>query len=171
MEFYIAQALGLFSFILGGYTFFQKSDARLKFSMLCLFACQSLHFFLLGASVAAAANILNFLRTFIAIKYNSPRIGLLFIAANIIWGSYLYQSPISILPILGAGLGTFAVFFLQGIKMRLAFITGAVCWITHNIVVQSVGGVLLESVVIIANVITICRLYCQQKEELLRHDK
>ncbi|MGJ8691362.1 MAG: YgjV family protein [Thalassotalea sp.] len=161
MDLNIAQAFGLLSFVFGTYTFLQKNDQRLKVSMLCLFTCQSIHFFLMGSPTAAAANILNLLRTFISLKFNKPWLGALFIAANIAWGVYLYQSMISILPTIGACLGTYAVFYLQAIKMRLAFILAALCWITHNIVVNSVGGILLESIVIIANTITAIRIYLQ----------
>ena len=159
MELNIAQAFGLLSFALGIYTFLQKNDRRLKLSMLCLFSCQSIHFFLMGYPNAAAANILNFFRAFISIKFNTPWLGGIFILANIVWGIYLYESIVSVLPIIGACCGTYAVFFLDNIKMRVAFIIGALCWITHNFIVGSVGGILLETIVILANTITIIRIH------------
>lgn len=159
MDLYIAQGFGLLSFAIGTYTFLQKNDTRLKSSMLCLFACQSIHFFLMGSTSAVAANILNFFRTFISIKFNTPWLGVLFIIANISWGLFLYQSMVSLLTIIGACCGTYAVFFLDGIKMRIAFIIGAFCWIIHNIIVGSVGGILLESIVIIANTTTIISIH------------
>ena len=162
MEFYIAQGFGLLSFAIGTYTFLQKDDRHLKISMLFLFGCHTIHFFLMGASTAAAANLLSFLRTFISIKYNKPFVGILFILANISWGLYLYQSPVSILPIIGASIGTYAVFFLSGIKMRIAFIIGALSWITHNLIVGSVGGIMLETIVLIANATTIIRIYLSE---------
>ena len=164
MDFNFAQSLGLLSFILGTYTFLQKNDKQLKVSMLCLFACQTAHFFLLGSPTAAAANLLSLIRTFISIKFKMPWVGIVFITANIVWGGILFETMLSILPILGACCGTYAVFFLHGIKMRLAFILGAVCWITHNILVGSIGGILLELIVIIANALTIVRIYLYNKQ-------
>lgn len=164
MDFNFAQSLGLLSFMLGTYTFLQKNDKQLKVSLLCLFVCQTAHFYLLGSPTAAAANLLSLFRTFISIKFNKPWVGMVFITVNMIWGGILFDSMLSILPILGACCGTYAVFFLHGIKMRLAFILGAVCWITHNILVGSIGGILLEIIVIIANALTSVRIYLHNKQ-------
>lgn len=155
---FVAQGFGLLAFVFGLITFMQKNDDRLKFYMLCLFASQVIHFYLMGAATASAVNLLNFIRTFISLKYNKVWLGVTFILINIAWGTYLYQSPISILPILGSCIGTYSVFFLQGIKMRLAFMLGAVCWLTHNTMILSIGGMLLETIVFLGNVVTIIRL-------------
>jgi len=62
-------------------------------------------------------------------------------------------------PILGTCIGTYALFCLAGIKMRLAFICGAICWLTNNILVGSIGGTLLEMTLLMVNCFTIWRLY------------
>jgi hypothetical protein len=43
--------------------------------------------------------------------------------------------------------------------MRLAFICGAICWLTNNILVGSIGGTLLEMTLLMVNCFTIWRLY------------
>ncbi|MDT0594621.1 YgjV family protein [Glaciecola petra] len=154
----VAQGFGLLAFVFGLVTFLQKNDDKLKLYMLCLFASQVIHFYLMGAATASAANLLNLIRTFISLKYNKVWLGVIFIVINIAWGAYLYQSPLSILPILGSCFGTFSIFFLQGIRMRLAFIFGAICWLTHNAMILSIGGILLETIVILGNLVTIMRL-------------
>lgn len=155
----LAQSFGILAFLFGLITFLQKNDERLKLYMLCLFSCQIVHFYLMGAAAASAANVLNLVRTFVSLKFNQLWVGALFLILNVLWGAYLYQSPISILPILGSCFGTFSVFYLSGIKMRLALIAGAFCWITHNIYIFSIGGILLESIVIFGNLVTIYRLH------------
>ncbi|NVK23367.1 MAG: YgjV family protein [Gammaproteobacteria bacterium] len=62
------------------------------------------------------------------------------------------------LPIIAACFGTYAIFFLSGIKMRIAFMCGAACWIINNAYIGSIGGVLLEVMVLIANTVTIYRI-------------
>ena len=158
MTLFIAQAFGIFAFLFGVITFLQKNDDRLKLYMLCLYACQIVHFYFMGAATASAANVLNFIRTIVSLKYNGTWIGLVFLTLNIAWGSYLYQSPISILPILGSLFGTYSVFYLSGVKMRLCLMAGASCWMIHNVVILSIGGILLETIVIFGNLYTIIAL-------------
>lgn len=153
-----AQLLGLLSFLIGLYAFSQKSDHKLKVSLGCLFICQTLHFYFLGVPTAAAANFLSFIRTIASVWLNKPYMGWLFIGLNIVWGGFLFTSPLGVLPIIAACLGTYGLFFLSGIKLRLAFMTGAICWIINNIIVGSIGGVLLETMVLVTNLITIVRL-------------
>ncbi|MDC2888662.1 YgjV family protein [Psychrosphaera algicola] len=120
--------------------------------------CQTLHFYLLGSTNGAIANGISFIRTVISIKFHGKYLGWIFLALNILWGVPMVESAVDVLPIIAACCGTFAIFFLQGIKMRLAFMTGAVCWIVNNVIVGSIGGVMLESMVLITNLITIIRL-------------
>lgn len=164
----VAQGFGLLAFVFGLITFLQKNDDRLKFYLLFLYTSQIVHFFLMGAATASAANVLNLIRTFVALKFNTTSTGIIFILLYIAWGAYLYQSPISILPILGSCIGTYSIFFLSGIRMRLAFMVGAVCWLTHNALILSFGGMLLETIVILGNVVTIVRLKKSQKITVLK---
>ncbi|MCU8536060.1 YgjV family protein, partial [Vibrio vulnificus] len=64
-------------------------------------------------------------------------------------------------PIVGTVIGTYSLFVLSGIRMRIGFLAGATCWLINNILVGSIGGTLLEMTVIIMNLITIYRLYRQ----------
>ncbi|MCP3862549.1 MAG: YgjV family protein, partial [Aestuariibacter sp.] len=52
---------------------------------------------------------------------------------------------------------------LSGIKMRLAFLYGALCWLTNNIIVGSIGGTMLEATLLMVNSFTIWRLYILKK--------
>jgi hypothetical protein len=55
---------------------------------------------------------------------------------------------------------------LRGIQMRIAFLIGACCWLTNNILVGSIGGTLLELTVITVNSLTIFRMLREQKRAL-----
>ncbi|HCL12817.1 MAG TPA: YgjV family protein, partial [Alteromonas sp.] len=73
-------------------------------------------------------------------------------------------------PIMGTCIGTYALFCLSGIKMRLAFICGAICWLTNNILVGSIGGTLLEMTLLMVNCFTIWRLYVAGKLKISEKD-
>lgn len=158
IEVNLAQLLGLLSFILGVLAFYQKEDHKLKLFMLLLFLNQTIHFFLLGAITSSTASFINLVRTIIATKVNSLSIALFFILINVLFGFYFANNALSFLPIAAASLGTFSLFCLNGIKMRLVLLCGSCLWLSNNIIVGSIGGIMLEVMVIIINIHTIIQL-------------
>ena len=60
---------------------------------------------------------------------------------------------------LAAGvLGTYGMFMLEGIPMRLLLAAAAFCWVLSNAFVGSIGGTAAESLILLTNAITIARL-------------
>lgn len=154
----LGQLFGVLAFLIAVYSFTQKNDIKLKLSLIVMFSFQTAHFFFLGSVTGTIANVLNFFRTIISVKTNHKIIGIVFIAINIVWGAFNVNQVLEICPIFGACFGTYAIFYASGIRMRKLFICGAVFWLTNNIYLGSVGGILLEVSVIVANIITIYRL-------------
>ncbi|MGF1735670.1 YgjV family protein [Photobacterium satsumensis] len=162
-ELSLAQALGFVSFVLGIAAFYQKDDKKLKVVMVIFNINHMMHFFLLGAVTAGFSALLSAFRTALSVKFQSKYLAYFFIACNLIVGFYLADRWLDLLPIAGACIGTYALFCLEGIKLRLAFFVGALCWLSNNIVVGSIGGTLLEATLLSVNVVTMLRLYHQQK--------
>ena len=155
----IAQAVGFLSLFLGILCFYQKNDRKLKLTMVVFNLSQAIHFAMLGAMTACISAIIGLLRTWVSIKTQSRYVAYAFIALTLLWGVYLAEKLVDMLPIAGACIGTYALFCLKGIAMRCAFLAGACCWLANNIIVGSIGTSLLETVLIIVNVSTIIRLY------------
>ncbi|WEM44946.1 YgjV family protein (plasmid) [Photobacterium sp. DA100] len=162
-ELSLAQALGFVSFALGITAFYQKDDKKLKVVMVIFNINHMLHFFLLGAVTAGFSALLSAFRTALSVKFQSKLLAYFFIACNLVVGFYLAEQWLDLLPIAGACIGTYALFCLEGIKMRLAFLVGALCWLSNNIAVGSIGGTLLEATLLSVNVVTMLRLYRQQR--------
>lgn len=162
-EFNFAQAVGLLSFILGIVCFYQKDDRKLKIVMVAMNVNHALHFALLGATTAVASSILSLLRTFLAIHTDSKAMAYLFIVVTASWGVYLADHWYDLFPVVGSCIGTYTVFCLRGIIMRVGFLAGAVCWLINNILVGSIGLTLLESTLILVNLNTIRRLHLAKK--------
>ncbi|MGF1680325.1 YgjV family protein [Photobacterium minamisatsumaniensis] len=158
-ELSLAQGLGFVSFALGVSAFYQKDDRKLKLMMVLLNLNHTVHFFLLGAITSAMSALLSAFRTGLSIKYQSRALAYIFIGFNLAAGFWLAQSWIDLLPIMGACIGSYALFCLNGIKMRLAFVVGAVCWLVNNFIIGSIGGVMLELTLLSVNLSTIYRLY------------
>jgi hypothetical protein len=146
IELSIAQWLGLLSFALGIASFYQRDDKKLKILMLVL----------------QLNNVLSVARTGFAIRIRSRRLAYAFIALSFIVGWMIGDTWTDIFPILGTSMGTYAMFCLSGIRMRVAFLMGSAFWLTNNIIVGSIGGTLLEMTIVIVNLNTIRRLYKSQ---------
>lgn len=158
-----AQVLGFFSFVLGIYAFYQKDDKKLKIIMVIFNLNHLVHFILLGSIVSALSTLLSAIRTTTAIYISSARVAALFIIVGLSSAAYLADSLWDLWSMLGMSIGTYAVFVLKGIQMRIAFILGAICWLINNILVGSIGGILLEATLISVNITTIIRLLREQK--------
>ncbi len=154
-----AQALGFVSYALGILCFYQRDDKRLKIIMLTMNLNNTIHFALLGAATASLGSILSVFRTGLSLKTKKKSVAIIFILITMLLGYLVGESLGDVFPILGACIGTYALFCLSGIQMRLAFLAGAMCWLTNNIIVGSIGGTLLEMTLIIINGNTIRRLY------------
>lgn len=162
----LAQVLGYISFILGVSTFYQKDDKKLKIAMLIFNLNHVLHFLLLGSIVSVLSALLSALRTATAIYVSSKTVTVGFIFISLVCGVWLSNSIWELWPILGTIIGTYSVFVLKGIQMRIGFLIGATCWLINNILVGSIGGTLLEVTVISVNVMTIFRLLKEQQQTL-----
>ncbi len=161
VEIDLAQALGFLSFGLGISTFYQKNDRHLKILMLVFNLNHLLHFLLLGSMLSALSALLSALRTTTSIFTSSKWVAAIFILIGIVSGLGMAEHWWELWPIVGTVIGTYSLFVLSGIRMRIGFLAGATCWLINNILVGSIGGTLLEMTVIIMNLITIYRLYRQ----------
>lgn len=169
-EFNLAQAFGMLSFVLGILCFYQKDDQHLRIMMVVMNLNHALHFALLGATTACLSSLLSVVRTGLSIKTRSRIVAYIFMVITLALGIYMADEWYDLFPILGTCIGTYALFCLAGIKMRLAFLCGAICWLTNNILVGSIGGTLLEMTLLMVNCFTIFRLYRAGKLNLSGSD-
>ncbi|WP_065677271.1 YgjV family protein [Vibrio celticus] len=160
------QVVGYISFILGISTFYQKDDRKLKIVMVVFNLNHMLHYLLLGSIVSALSALLSALRSATAIYVSSKVVAVIFISISLVSGVWLSNDIWEFWPILGTIIGTYSVFVLKGIQMRIGFLIGATCWLTNNILVGSIGGTLLEVPLISVNLMTIFRLLKDQRQTL-----
>jgi hypothetical protein len=156
--FSLAQCIGYIAFILGVSAFLQKSDRRLK----ALNSCQSLvyavHFTLLGNPSAAACSLISGIRAYLSLKTRSPYLAAVIIGINVALGFVFAKGVAGWLPVIGACLGTLAMFLMRGVRMRIVLLMSTSMWLANNILSGSIGGTLLETTIATVNSITIIRL-------------
>ncbi|AYV23608.1 MULTISPECIES: YgjV family protein [Vibrio] len=156
--FSVGQALGFLSFGLGISTFYQKSDRQLKILMFVFNINHLLHYLLLGSTVSAVAAGLSAARTLASIHTRSKLVAAVFIVVAGGFGYWIADGVGQLWSIIGTVIGTFSMFVLSGVAMRVGFLVGATCWLINNVLVGSIGGTLLEATLIVTNLVTIYRL-------------
>jgi hypothetical protein len=156
---YFAQGLGFVSYILAILCFIQKDDRHLKSMMILMNLNHALHFYLLNAVTSSLCCLFSAGRTAISIKTKEKWIAGLFIILTGLIGYLTVAQWTDYIAVLGSCLGTFALFCLTGIKMRWGILIGSCLWLINNILIGSLGGILLETTVIIINLTTIYKLH------------
>jgi len=154
-----AQCLGYVAFILGVAAFLQKSDRRLKVLIAGESLVYAVHFWLLGVLPASANALTTAVRTSLSLKVRAVWLSVLFVAIHLCVGVCFAKTPAGWLTVIGSCVSTVAVFQMRGLPMRLMMLFSTGCWLANNIISHSIGGAALESVIAIANAITILRIF------------
>lgn len=160
IEFWLspAQLLGYAAFAFGLACFAQRDDRRFKLFMAAECAAYIGHFALLGQSTAVASTTVSLLRSLAAIRAKRSAVGIFFILLSATLGLWLMQGWLSLLPILASCIGTYALFFLDGLRMRALMLFGTLLWLANNLLIGSIGGTALEAVLALTNAHTIWRM-------------
>jgi len=106
--------------------------------------------------------MVSMIRNLITIKVRSRRVMMVFMLFSIT-GFFSIQRPSEALGVMGMCVGTYSLFMLDGIKLRLGLLTGSLLWLGNNIALGSIGGSLLEACSASMNAVTLYRLYSDKK--------
>ena len=128
-----------------------------------VFAC---HFFMLAAYAGMAVGIINCFRIGLSIKFHrSNKMMFSFMVIYLIVGYFIYNTPSDVLPIISSLLGTFSLYKLSGIKLRIFGLIGSCSWLTYGIIHHSIGGIMTETSAMVLNLTTIGRLMRDKKKD------
>jgi hypothetical protein len=163
--FSITQLFGYLAFFFGVGCFLQKNDVRFKVFMAIECVSYVIHFWLLGNLTACASSAVSVGRSLAAIRSRSRWVALIFVLLSLGMGVWLAKSWLSMLPIVASCIGTTALFLLSGIRMRLLMLIGTTLWLINNIASGSIGGTMLESVILTTNSWTIFRMMRDQRRD------
>jgi hypothetical protein len=154
----IAQAVGLLAFGVGITAFWQRDDQRFRMQLTAFSGIICAHFFLMGAPAAGLSAALSGVRTLVSTRTRNLAVMLGFMLVVWLVGLPKVSEPMQLLALIGTTLGTFGLFRLQGVPLRLCMLTGTLCWLAHNIWLGSIGGSLIEVSFLVVNGITMVRL-------------
>lgn len=166
--FSFAQITGYIAFFVGIYAYLQKNDQRLK--LLSAFECATgvLHFWLMADPAASITLAISFFRSIFSLYTRSIRVALFFIIIICLCGYTFAQSWHALFPVMGSILITAAIFLSSGKTMRYYILAGSFFWLCNALIIGSIGSSLQESLIIIANIITIIRLRLKPRNEIIK---
>jgi hypothetical protein len=154
------QLVSLTALVLCLIAFASKQDQRLMVWLLAANVAFALQFALFQSWTASVLTLIVILRIILARRYpgNLWLLGVI-LALNMAGAWVTWQSWHDLFALLAGTLGTLGMFLLRGIPMRLMLGAAALCWMTSNILIGSVGATLAEGLVLVTNAITIWRLH------------
>ena len=158
-----AQSIGFIALTVGASAFLHRDDQKLRYYLTAFTFLMSVHFFMLGLWTAAIMALLGSTRNYISSITNSIWVMSLFLVAAWVIAIPNSSEWVQLLPVIGVSLGTWAVFREQGIRMRFFMSLGTVCWFSHNHLVGSIGGVIIEGLFLMVNGRTMIKLFKEQK--------
>jgi hypothetical protein len=161
-----AQCVGYVAFAVGVAAFLQRDDRRLKLLNATQCLVYALHFALLGNFPATASSMVSGVRSALALRTRSPLVALVIFIVGVAVGAAFVQSSVGWLPVVASSLATIAVFFLDGVRLRLVLLTSTLLWLGNNLLCGSIGGSLLEATVAMVNGATILRM-CRDRQRAI----
>ena len=159
------QVIGLAAFFVGASAFFHQDGKKFRLHLTIFQMVLCSHFILMGAVTAALSCGISGLRSYASTKTQSSKVMWFFIALLWVMGLPNVNYSYELLALFGASVATWALFKTEGLKMRCLILFNSLCWLTNNLLLGSIGGVMMESTFIIVNIFTISMLIRKSKEE------
>lgn len=159
-----AQCFGLIALFVGASAFRHKEDHKLRRNLTIFTLLMSIQFLMLGLWSAAFAAGLGSLRTYISSHTRNMWVMVGFVVTLLLVTLPNVTEPVHVLPILGSSVGTWAMFREKGLRMRVFMLIGSMCWFSHNYIVGSIGGAIIESVFLIINSRTMFKLLIDKRQ-------
>lgn len=153
----VTQILGFIGCAVGACAYLSKDDRQMKILYSVAELIFAVHFFMLGAVTAALMTLIVTIRTVCSLSSKLGRLYWFFMILHVVLGAYGYQSWVDALPIIGSLIATHAFFRLEKTTMRLWLFPVSGLWIIHNIIKGSYGGIALETIYILANIVYLKR--------------
>lgn len=158
----LAQALGLIAMLIGVSAFLHKHDTLLKRNLTLYTLLMGVQFVMLDLWASALAAWLGTLRTYISMHTRNVWAMWVLMMVILLLTLPTLNQLVGLLPIAGSLIGTWAMFREQGLRMRAFMFVGTLCWVSHNYLVGSIGGTIIEAVFLIINAKTMFALIRQE---------
>lgn len=159
LEFNLPQAIGIIAFVIGASAFLHQDGRKFRIHLTVFQIVLCAHFMLMGAVAAAIGCGISAIRSYVSSRTQSSLVMWFFIGLLWVMGLPNIEHSYEILTIFGASVATWSLFKTQGIRMRLLILFNSCCWLTHNLLLGSAGGTMIELTFILVNLFTIHKMH------------
>ena len=152
-DFALSQIFAGISFAFGLASVQFKSRRSILLCLIVSVTFNSVHFYYLDRPEPSALMLLIGLRYLVAVFTTDRKVMFVFLVFNIVTFALTFTSLLSLLALIGAMLGTYGSFQPAERQIRLYFMGGNICWLTHNIAAWTPVGTLMETAFLISSLI------------------
>ncbi len=168
---FAAQIVGVFGIVLSLCSFQFKKRKHIMLAQLSASLLFSLQLFMVGAVTGGCLDLISSVRTLVFMnnqkKWAASPLWLFgFIAVMIATGVATWQSGWSLLPIIGSGLSTVALWMKKEKHIRLVSLAVGPCWMVYNVVNGAYTGAFNELLAMTSIVVGLLRHDRKTKEEI-----
>lgn len=176
MLYILSQILICLAYVFAGITMIIKNRTKILIFNLSATVCFCLSYLCLFAWSGVAMNAVSVLRNivfFLITKYtaNSKNsklwevAGLIFIFATIgVCSIFTYEGILSLMPIFASLFYTYCIWQKNNYVFKALSMTNSAFWIVYNVYVNSIMGVVFESIMIICGVVGLIKLIIESKK-------
>ncbi len=157
--FVISQLLIVVAFLFDIASFQFKQRNIILFCFFCATCLISLHFILLDEITAACIAGLAAVRFLISIYSTDKIIMITFIILIFSIGAYTFDGIEDIFSILAGSLATYSAFQSNDRILRVVMMIATISMITHNVIIWTPAGIMLEIFFLLSNLTSYYRFY------------
>ena len=177
MLYIISQILVCLAYVFAGITMIIKDRTKILIFNFTATVCFCLSYLCLFAWAGVAMNAVSILRNivfFLITKYTANsknqkwwEIGGLVLIQIIIvvCAIFTYKGFLSLMPIFAAALYTYCIWQKNNLVFKIISMTNSAMWIAYNVYVNSIMGIILESIMIICGIVGLIKLSISAKKE------
>lgn len=165
---WIAQSLGVAAFMISLVGYASTSDRHLKIMMTLGTILLAVHFVLFGTWLSAVSLAMNTARTWLSIYRRGLQWFVLVASLQLAVSMPMVSVATDLLPVAGSLVGSFGLLCLVGIRLRVAMLITTGCWLANNLLLGSIGAVMLDLLNTAAHASSIWRISRNRKTSPLR---
>ena len=160
-----AGLVGVVALVVALASFQQNVPKRMVICQLISNTLFVIHFFMLGAVVGAAINLMSAARSLIYAQTDKkwamhPVWTFVFVLISVLIAIFLWEGYVSLLPVVASVFYTISFRIKTSKLVRLVSLPSSPCWIIYNAIKGSIPGIITEAYVIISIAVG-----------MLRHDR
>ena len=171
-----AQIMGFIAMISAVICFQQKDRKKILIFQILVTAIWTLHFILLKNPTGAAINAMQVVRSILFLKKEEYKwtqwMGwpVIFIVITVIIGIITWESPLSLLPVIGTSFSTVSLWMKKPKTIRLLTVPVSVLWGIFDAVNRSAAGVCNEVFTLVSIAVAIFRIDIKQERQKKKQD-